>query len=136
MNDAEFEAQKVRIKALIEKWHAPVGLRWWTVTHQYVVAAEDMPEDAGTEVLAKATVRWQYLRAEIVWNMRNVEDCDDDYLEKAFVHECMHVLLNEMRSHTDDLLHEERVASSLANAFLWTRDVFSEKREEESVEGA
>jgi len=125
MNDETFEAQRARIQALIEQWHAPLGLKWWTVTHAYGRSIEDMPVDSpqgtGSDVLAKCQVDWEYLRARVTWNLQNVADCDDEYLEKAFVHECMHIIVNEMRFHDEDLKHEERVCTVLANAFLWTR---------------
>jgi hypothetical protein len=47
-------------------------------------------------------------------------------LERIFVHECCHAIVNEMREwsvgHEGNgvMGHEERVVSHLANAFLWT----------------
>lgn len=56
-----------------------------------------------------------------------MEELTDDELEEIFVHECGHILVNEMRGDPDDWLdHEERVVSTLTKAFLWVRSAFAE----------
>ena len=125
MTDAEYEAQRARIVALAERWTRPLGLGWWTITHEYERDSGRFESDtdaSSASVLASCKADWRYLKATITWNMRHLQDTSDDYLEKAFVHELMHVMLHELS--VDDSHHnasEERVASTLANAFVWVR---------------
>lgn len=73
---------------------------------------------------------WHYLLATITWDLQAVADQNDEELESAFVHECCHILVNEMRmwaekdmdeaKHDEAVHHEERVVSTLANALVWT----------------
>src|SRR3990167_4335584 len=120
MNDAEFETQKARILAIIEKWHTPLGLQWWTVTHEYVRSFDEMPDGAHTISLAIARVFWPYMEANIYWNLYNATDCDDAHLERAFIHECLHILVREMRDDagSEKIDHEERVCATLAQVIL------------------
>lgn len=61
---------------------------------------------------------WRYLEAVVLVNLRFVETVSDERLELYFVHEMMHALLDEAQIVDRD--HEERVATWLALAFLWT----------------
>jgi hypothetical protein len=55
--------------------------------------------------------------------MPRVLELSDEDLERCVVHELVHVFLNEARENGEDWLdHEERVASTLAQAFIWLRD--------------
>jgi hypothetical protein len=54
--------------------------------------------------------------------MITVKRLDEYELEKAIVHEFMHILVNEMRAGGID--HEERVVTGLANAALWLEAEF------------
>lgn len=123
MNDAEYAAQKARIVALIERWPKPLGLAWWRITHVY--DRDTTPpggSSAASQVTARCDADWRYLYGRLTWYMQAVADLEDDELEQVFVHELMHVFLNELRH--DDPNHnaaEERVASHLASAFIWLR---------------
>ena len=75
--------------------------------------------------LASTTADWRYLEATIRFDLRQIAEYTDEQIERVFVHECCHVLLSETRAGRDVtapewLDHEERVASTLANAFLET----------------
>jgi len=135
MTDAEFEAQRERLQKLSERWLEPLGLKWWHVTltyerdsGEYKVDGEPSPRS-----IANCAADWRYLNANITWNMLQVAEQDDEELELAFVHELMHVFLNEFRAlhgdgathgveRDDWLAHEERIASTLARAFVWVRE--------------
>ncbi len=127
MTDAEFEEQRLRLRALTEKWVGPLGLGWWAM--EWVYAREEY-EPPGTtarnDSLAHCHCDWRYGHATITWNMPKVREIKDDELERAFVHELCHIFLNEMRwtaaNSSDSLDHEERVASTLTKAFLWLRE--------------
>lgn len=126
MNDAEFEAQKGRLRELAQRWAKPLGLGWWEITHEYARDGYEPPKEPadGAKSVAHCKPDWRYAHALIVWNMAAVADTEDEELEYIFVHELMHIFLHEMRwyDHEHGLDHEERVATTLAKAFLWLRD--------------
>lgn len=119
MDDETFERQKARILEQIERWVKPLGLNWWRLNFTYIrERCEDQPGTA-MEVLT----RWQYRHAGIKVFMPAIADMEDDELEEAFVHELMHVCVNQMRDDQGDCtLNEERVCSDLATAIIWLRD--------------
>jgi len=129
MDDKAYRAQKARVEALIEKWVKPVGLGYWRLTFSWY--REPLPPYPGKQapsapdvVLMDVRADWRYNQAFIRVCLPEVAELDDDHLEWAFVHELMHVFLNEMRYYGDDgrKEHEERVASHLASAFIWLRN--------------
>lgn len=126
MTDAEYQAQKARVQAMLDKWVNTTGLGWWRMTYVWVrdpaVAGENGASSKDTG--AVCSVSWQYLCATITFYLPTLADEDDDHLEWIIVHELMHVFLREMRWTNDDgdnIDHEERVATMLAHGFLWTR---------------
>jgi len=126
MTDAEFEEAKARLLPYIERWIKPLGLNWWHIEFVYVRDEFAVADKPAPRTLASCKANWRYLTATIEWNMARVAEEDDDDLERAFVHELCHVLINEMREHDDDWLdHEERVASTLTMAFIWLREYAS-----------
>jgi hypothetical protein len=129
MDDAEYEKQKARLIALSEAWIHPIGLGWWRVNLSYDRTGEDFfasVEKAGnfrSQSVARCFADWKYGIATILWNMPELPDLDDDELEHTFVHELMHIFLNEVRGEGADWMdHEERVATTLEKAFIWVRD--------------
>ena len=135
MNDQEFEATRDRLLAVLERWRSPLGLNWWRLTYEYDRTGQDLrlpesgPSTIKTFVAAETSPDWKYLHATIVFNMPKLQEADDEYLEYTVVHELMHVLLHETREgrSEDGWLHEERVATTLAHAFLWTRQAGAEE---------
>lgn len=141
MNDEEFERQKKRIQTLTERWLKPLGMNWGRL---HIVYERDSgrfeeerakygrADERGTGTcLAFCRTDWRYAESTIVFNILCVVDLDDDELDEAYVHELMHVFLNEMREEGID--HEERVATSLAKAFVWLRDALTEQPEQSAI---
>ena len=129
MTDAEYEAQLGRIRALTDAWIAPLGLKWWRVNMEYVRDSGEYKLDgkASPDGVANTHADYRYLHATITWNIPRVAEQDEERLEWIFVHECCHILIQETRGPEGDgfndwLSHEERVCSTLASAFIWTRD--------------
>lgn len=134
MTDAEYEAQKARVDAVLAKWVNSIGLGWWRLS--YVWSRDPAVEGEGgassDKTAAVCTVLWQYLCATITFYLPTLADEDDSHLEWIIVHELMHVFLREMRWTNDDgdnIDHEERVATMLAHGFMWAREAgFDEGR--------
>lgn len=141
MDDAEYEHQKARIQALIERWLKPLGLHWGRTTFIYErdsgefqrLRDEHCGDNSGLDrpAVAFCTADWRYGQASIYFNMLVVAGEDDDVLEEYFVHELMHIFLSEMREEGRD--HEERVATTLAKAFLWLRDHLAEQQSDAPI---
>ena len=132
MTDAEFEVQKKRIEKLRKWWYGALGLGWWLITYQYVRDGFEVDGERAPNTVASTHADWRYLHATIQWNIRALDskEIGDEELEGIFVHEVMHIFVNEFRdgsqqserTERDALAHEERVCTQLAKAFLWTRD--------------
>ena len=128
MNDAEYEALKAKIKGHMDYWTVRLGLRWWRVVSEYVRDSGDMKTDGNRapDTAANCAADWRYMHATIKFNMPVYAESDADEQEYIVVHELCHVLVNETRD-PEELKgftpHEERVATTLAKAFIWTRDM-------------
>lgn len=111
-----------------------MGLDWWTL--KFIWDRDDKCDidsaaSGGGQCLAHTKVFWQYIRAELTFHLPSVAEENDKHLESAVIHELTHILVNEMRwvdAHTsegDDLHHnidhEERVVTTLTQAFEWVR---------------
>ncbi len=127
VTDGEYKKQKRRIQKLADRWFPILGLDAWNMDLRY--EREGIPtKSEGWQCNAQTRAKWEYLRATISFNVLNLEDYDDEELERLFVHECCHVLLAEMREWGPDNMsaeageqaqkHEERVVCVLAEAFL------------------
>ena len=124
MNDKEYRAEKARLRKLADRWVDTLGLGQWEINLEYSrgkLEGENQSFDyTGTETSpAQTHAHWQYMNAMLVFDLTETADYDDEDLERIFVHELSHVLINEMRE--KGIRHEERVATLLANAFIETR---------------
>ena len=125
MTDKEYRDLKKRLEKIIYDWHGALGLGWWNM--EYLYNRDGKPpiysEDTNYCTVMTCEAKWPYLKATIEINMPPLLGLDDETLEADLVHEWMHVFLNEMSEKNDkDHKHEERVATQLAKAFIWTRD--------------
>ena len=136
MNDAAFEVQKERVRAVFNRWRNVLGLDEWEVTLNYHDGEYVKKDGSGsTRALGLTYVEWEYRRATIDFRCDMLEDEDDDELEYCFVHEAMHVLLNGQRAMREagdsvgreyERLFEEHTATSLARAFIRARNADKE----------
>ena len=116
MTRQECSAQIARIRLLAKKWYSPLRLFEWDITWKYMDG--ELISDGVLAELAVATTTadWRYRHCTIQWNLKLVAEQADAVLERILIHEVMHIHLNEMRE-SDDIGHEERVASTLALCF-------------------
>lgn len=118
---------KERIKAAFDKWLKPLGLLWWDIEVTYHTDPEEIvrtfrdPGQGGV-VAARTITRWQYGSAYIDINVTAFTDLTDKDIERIVVHECCHVLVNELTEESEDH-HEERVVTNLTKAFMWVGDL-------------
>jgi hypothetical protein len=117
-----FKRHRKRVRRYLRAWMTQLGLNWWHIEmHWYDREKQFRKADKGLAVM-RIWARWQYLDATIAVNLPAVARMTDDELERAVLHELCHALVNEMRTESLDLAHEERVVTTLTAAFMWTRE--------------
>lgn len=113
--------ERRRLRKLAKRWYHVLGLDEWRLRTEYVDGAlvvDGQLDDA----VAITITRWQYRHAVISWNLQKVAESTNREVEQFFLHEAMHVLLNEMRAeHDGDVDHEERVATTLSFVLMRLR---------------
>jgi hypothetical protein len=120
VNDREYARARRRVERIFHRWRADLGLRWWSVRLEF--ERERHPRDSTeTCVLGETTANWKYMNARIVFFLPEIAAMDDADLERSVVHELVHVLVNEMTERDEDDAHQERVVTTLTDAFIWTR---------------
>lgn len=112
MNQKQIKDIKRRVEALLKKWHEPLGLGWYDITIFY----QEKPHSENENIAMQCNAAWEYRRASIDVFPRSYV-FNDEELEYALLHECMHILISETRE--KGIKHEERVACDLAKAFKW-----------------
>ena len=112
LTDKEYRNQKKRVWALFNRLRLKLWLGEWEMTMEY---CNGPISEEHYSACAVADAKWPYRRATISWNLNLVKDLTDEKLEWVFIHEAMHVIVNEMRDDKKNLDHEERVCSTLAN---------------------
>lgn len=125
MKRKAYKRQRARIQVYFDKWITWLGLRWWDLEIHYYDKRKTFRK--GTDARSHQTAmtihaRWEYGMASIAVNVPVLADLSDRELEEAVVHELTHALINEMREDDPDRKHEERVVTTLTNAFMWTRN--------------
>ena len=120
MTDAEYADLLVRFTRIRDDWE-PILPAGWRIHYVYERGRD---EDAPHCVM-KCKADWRYCEAVITVYLETIwiKELTDDELRFYYVHEAMHVHLNQCREYTDnwqvsDLNHEERVATNLANASI------------------
>lgn len=132
MKDADFKAEKRRVKHFVDRWHDWLGLRWWHVHYDYYDVETRFQTIESDEIvstaLAQTVVQWEYLTASIGFNLVATKEYDDEVdIEYFVVHEMCHVLVAEMRADRsgpathETVAHEERVVSQLARTMIVVR---------------
>jgi hypothetical protein len=125
VTDREYAAQKKRIKTLFNKWVSPLGLGSWKIEILFArLGIRENDKDEKWLAYFITECRWEYQQALIRVSAPDVATLDDRELERDFVHELAHCILNEAKhfSAEDGSEHEERVATQLTNAFIWLRE--------------
>lgn len=112
MGKKDLKRQQKRINALSQKWRTRLFLDEWHVEHVWRNGPVIIDGKEDHEALAVVSTLWPYRRASIQWNLPAVAMHDDAELEHAFIHECMHILLEETR--LDGHEHNEHTAETLA----------------------
>lgn len=123
MNDKEFDALRKKLQCYITRWVKPLGLGWWRLHFIYNrEPEEDDFHGSKGETAGRCIANWQYKEATITFNMSTCAAMKELDMERMFVHELMHVFLNEARQRDIVTDREESVATQLASAFMWHRD--------------
>ncbi|MGK2898834.1 MAG: hypothetical protein ACSLE9_09130 [Burkholderiaceae bacterium] len=119
MTDKEFKRERKRIRALAAKWRDPLRLFEWEVELRYSRGPFEVNGTRDSDAVGMASVQWPYRKATLTFDVTETAGYSDAYLEQVFVHECVHVIVNEMRDDEGgSCLHEERVVSTLTTILL------------------
>lgn len=119
MRTHQLKQQRRRIITLNKKWRYALTMDEWNITHRYVDGSITVNDVVNHEAIAAANVRWEYRQATISWNLREVAKLNDVELQEVFLHEAMHVLLNEMREVVEgNIKAEERSATTFSFLIL------------------
>lgn len=121
MNDDDFDKQRARVDAL-HGWKDRLGLGSWHITHEFARDTESLEDKSHNDAFAVCIADWRYMRATIGWNLWQISSLDDRRLELTYLHEIMHVFLDEMAKTKGSLDHHERTAQMLALAVRWARE--------------
>lgn len=127
MKSKAYNKQIDRIRPCIDKWITPLGLAWYMGETRFYAKEKEFRKSNGGVAAFRVWADWRYMTFTISVNVPAVRRMDDDELERAIVHELVHVLVNEMRE--DGIAHEERVVTMLTKAFFWVRHAGVEERE-------
>ncbi len=117
-----------RLRALQDKWVRPSGLGWWTIHFYYYKTRKQYEKTTGCDGhggAAYAHCDWAYREASIYFNLPILRKLTDEAVEHVFVHELMHVLVDELARapKADRQRHLERVCQTLADAMIWSHGV-------------
>lgn len=128
MTNQEYQHELRRVRKLKKKWIANLGLRRWSLAFHYYQERKSPSESMSYspknvngvwECAMDTTCDPYYQDAAISIYLPVCKDLDDAQLELTFLHECMHILLSWMH-HPKTAKEEELVATTLAQAFVWT----------------
>lgn len=117
MIDKEYNRISRILTKLQRKWFTTLGFRRWKIrVTLYREPCEDNLRTAGS-----CSADWQYQDVWLKFYVLRLEDMTEKEIEEIFVHECGHILVNEMREwQADRMCHEEHVVTQLTQALLWT----------------
>jgi hypothetical protein len=121
VSDEQFEEQRVRGNNILSEVLKEFGLldTWDVISVFYI---DDFPYGVtgncminGVAIIA-VEPSWPFLQATLHFNVPAILNMPDQALRKHITHECIHIVVNEMRERDSGaLLHEERVVCTLAN---------------------
>ncbi len=119
------------VEAALRRWKPIMGLAAWVIEAHYHRDLATVPKryrpkkgrDYAT--LMWVEVQWEYLHATINVILPHLVGKDAEAVAGDVRHELAHVVINEVREvgthpYEHGVKHEERVVSTLADAFLWT----------------
>lgn len=127
MTRKDFKQQRKRIRKLFKTWIYPLGLSWWRIDIIYHRRRKGFLHDSNRQTFARVFADWRYMRAQIDVCVPAAQVLENDELENAVVHELAHILVREAGDPDGVTHHEERVCTTLARAFIWTRDIMHAK---------
>lgn len=134
MNDAEYERVKALIDRLVDVWQERLRLGYWGIHCYYYRSGaafiREAPEGATKDTSAMCQSLWQYLTANLYFNVEKMVDTgDSEDWERIVIHEMTHAVVDELyhsgkaqdgntEYEKDEwAAHNERVVTHLADSF-------------------
>jgi hypothetical protein len=122
MKRKAYKRHKRRAHRLFKQWIPVLGLGYWHIEIDWYDDTVEFAKGENRTTAMRIDTDWHYCRARVSVCVPMIATLDDATLDWAVCHELCHALVNELREPDGDRKHEERVATMLAKAFIWTRD--------------
>jgi hypothetical protein len=114
--------ERRRILKIHREWREVLGLDGWETSLRFTAGGFEVDGVLSPQTAASARVRWQYRQATLEFNLKRTRQLKRHELEAVYVHEAMHVLVNELREKDHNLRHEEHAATNLSWALIRARN--------------
>lgn len=127
MTNREYIRTRNLIQKLVKKWKQKLWLNHWNISCEYreksfPSSKEDKDYDEegildsggdAYECRAYSNSLWQYMDANIVFNIECLSQLTDEGIEKTVIHELCHLFVDEITHKDSTHNNEERVVSTL-----------------------
>ncbi len=113
MKKKAFSREVVRLQTLCERWVDKLT-PGWRVSVICEPRRRQFWRGRNCQVLMSTACDWRYLEATITANVKACAELSDHELERTFIHELIHLLVNELAGQDSD--HEEHAVSLLTAA--------------------
>lgn len=107
-----------RIQAVCDKWIPILGLSDWHINIELAPKSSDLDQASdGLDAAATCWANWEYEIATIRFAEDEIEDADDQKLERHVIHELLHCRLATWREKQNQHKFEEQATVYLTRAF-------------------
>lgn len=123
MTDREAKIQEKRVKLIVERWRAILGLSDHRLRYKFI-----REYHTDSFVAAQCFPLWQYKHHTIEFYLPSLAECDDESeLEEDVLHELVHILLapatgNDAKADQAENEKDEFATQSITYALIWARD--------------
>jgi hypothetical protein len=113
MTDKDFKATVKRVRAFVRKWKF--------LTKEYDLDITYRRTAENDTYIGQTWGQWQYKQGTIWFYIPNCLSCTEDVLEKAVVHEFVHILMSSVTMPKRDQDKKEFATETIAQAIIATR---------------
>ena len=123
----EYEKQIERIRELAKKWGWIATEYGWNFDLLYCDKYEHMPRETSNErTFAIVFAKFDYLYADIYFNLEIASELEDGKLEESFIHELTHLLVRPIIESND---MEEYTVTTISRILMRMRASLEQENE-------